>query len=88
MSSLALSFPTLERADGVYPWDARKFDRWVRTSPAVTAGSHWAGRFVLCVWDPGRKWKTGPFNVVRAFQCWDDPHRRAFIAWTQKPFWP
>lgn len=94
MIGLALSFPSLERATfykkagDTFNFDAVRLNRWVRTFPGVTAGSLMAGRFILQVWNPHTKWTAGRFNVVEAFQRWDEAHRRAFMAWAQEPWWP
>lgn len=128
MSQLARSFPSLDKAKGLEPFNADAFEAWLRTSPAVTAGSRHAGRFVLSVFNPGRYQVTSAdlreslgieeprrasvwddpapikfdalwppsssrfqtdlaFNVVEAFQAWDDRHRAAFIAWASAPWW-
>lgn len=94
MIALAYSFPSLRNAPvaklerGQAYFDAPRLNRWVKTSPAVTAGSEEAGLFLLQVWDPGRKWSAGIFRVARALARWDDFHRRAFLAWAQDPWWP
>lgn len=83
------SFPSLRSAPRM-PWSATTFYRWARTSPSITSGSHHAAAFVLSVWDSTGPWSKGhlAFNVVRAFQSWDESHRNAFRRWAANPWWP
>lgn len=83
------SMPSLRNAPRM-PWSATKFYRWFRTWPGITSGSHHAAAFVLSVWDSTGPWSKGKyaFNVVRAFQSWDEAHRDAFRRWAAKPWWP
>ena len=52
---LARSFPSLERADGLTPWDVVRFLGWA-LSPASTSGNWAAAMFVLQVWNPSTDW--------------------------------
>lgn len=49
MSDLALTFPTLERAEGLYPFDAPVFDEWA-CSAGLCHGGIYAAQFVLAVY--------------------------------------
>ncbi len=85
---LVESFPSLVGRPGVDPWNALELDRSVTHDGWRSGGNIHAVQFVLSVWDPHYTWEAGPFNVVKAFQIWDMPHQRAFVAWAQKPWWP
>jgi hypothetical protein len=87
MTALALSFPTLADADGVRPWDPDRLEAWLR-SGAPGHGARCAGRFVLSVWNSYHEWQCGGFDLHEALGCWDERHRRAFVAWIAKPWWP
>lgn len=86
------SFPILRRdAPGLTPWKPLKWARWWRTSGAQTSGSYHAVAFVLAVWSgSGKEWvrRGYTFDVVRAFGCWDDGQRGAFLKWAMNPWWP
>lgn len=87
MTALCRSFPSLRHADGVEPWDAERFEWWV-LSGVPGHGARCAGRFVLSVWNSYAEWTSGRFDVHEAIACWDDSHRRAFVAWVMHPWWP
>jgi hypothetical protein len=87
MTALAESFPTLRDADGVRPWDAQRLEAWL-LSGAPGHGASCAGRFVLSVWNSYDEWRSGRFDLHEALGCWDDKHRRAFLAWSVQPWWP
>lgn len=56
MTRLARSFPSLQDASGIDPWNAMVFARWA-IGPQMTAGSTHAARFVLQVWNPDTDWR-------------------------------
>lgn len=56
MTRLCKSFPTLVMADGVEPWNAERFLRWVLTSGAPGSGARHAAKFVLQVWNSETDW--------------------------------
>jgi hypothetical protein len=87
MAALATTFPGLAQADGVFPWEAEHFERWLR-SGAPGHGAKYAGQFVLSVWNPYTEWKSGRFDLHEALGIWDNPHRAAFVAWVRSPWWP
>jgi hypothetical protein len=87
MTGLAWSFPTLEYADGVSPWDPDRFEAWLQ-SGAPGHGARCAGQFVLSVWNPYVEWRCGRFDLHEALGIWDNHHRAAFLAWTRSPWWP
>lgn len=90
ISALAMSFPSLRRADGVNPWDADRLDEW--GAGPRSHGERCAARFVLAVWSGGLieecPWKSGPFDMVDAVKTWDESHHRAFVSWVRDPWWP
>lgn len=90
MSKLALTFPSLVRADGVTPWDANRLDEWA-TAPR-SHGERCAAQFVLAVWagtpTSECEWKSGPFDLMEALRVWDEQHHHAFVSWVRAPWWP
>jgi len=84
VTALALTFPTLNRADGVVPFDAKAFARWARGPTRSDAARH-AARFVLRTYNTSFPCK--PFDVVAAMVVWDRQHREAFLAWARDPWW-
>lgn len=82
---LARSFPNLEDADGLSPFDAEALDRWA-TGPSPGHGALYAAQFVLSVYNLSAPWQCGTFNVVRAMATWDRSHREAFLAWARDPW--
>lgn len=85
--ALCRSFPTLQSAPGIEPWDAEALDQWA-DGPACAPACRHAAAFVLAVWSPWKWWRVGPFQVVKAIQEWDEQHRAAFAAWAEAPWWP
>ncbi len=81
---LARTFPSLRKAPGVDPWIPHELNRWA-VGPASSGERH-AARFVLAVWDNDAGWECGRFDVVEALTAWDEPHRRAFLAWAYEPW--
>lgn len=57
MTRLARTFPILEGAIGVEPWDALALMRW-GLSGAMTGGSKHVVRFLLQVWNPSTDWRA------------------------------
>lgn len=103
MTLLCESFPVLRHADGVRPWDQHKFAAWATGSRASgwspSAATRLAAAFVLGVWNGlanpkegdwwnERPYRVGRFDVVEAFQRWDEDQQAAFIAWCEAPFFP
>lgn len=87
LSTFAETFPGLRGKMGVRPWQPGQIARWFGDSQAAgdTRGAH-AARFVLEIAHPGSTF--GRFNAVQALREWDEPHRAAFLAWAQAPWWP
>jgi hypothetical protein len=83
---LADTFPSLERAPGVHPWDALKVEKWA-VSGGPSHGELCAARFILAVWNQYDEWRCGPFDVMDALRVWDLPHRKAFLDWAADPWW-
>jgi len=63
MTKLARSFPTLEDADGVEPWNPEVLIAWACDSGIDEDGTH-ALRFVLQVWRPTHDWRTEAASVL------------------------
>jgi hypothetical protein len=93
MSALAQLFPSMRGVPGTDPWDVDRLIAWCNTG-APTSGSGWAARFLLTVWNPGTNWNeyglpgAGKFDLMPAWDVFDDPHRAAVIAWLDAPFYP
>lgn len=82
IASLANMFPSLREAPGLEPFDENRFGEWMN-SEASSAGKH-AARLVLSVWEN----VPHAFNLIEAFQDWDDEHREAYVVWFQQPLMP
>lgn len=86
MEVLARSFPSLQNATGIAPWDAKVLEGWA-CSPAPSHGMLCAAQFLLTVWNPYEEWECGKFDVMDALGCWDSEHHAAFLAWARAPWW-
>jgi hypothetical protein len=86
ITNLVRQFPTLRNAEGVEPFEATKFEAWVRNHSPGGGAIH-AARFVLGVFNSRARWKLGAFNVFDALDCWDAAHREAFLKWARNPYW-
>jgi DNA primase len=84
--ALANSFPAL-RFLQLTPdtWDPNAVDARAGT---LSSGERAVLQFVLAVWNPRTPWRCGVFNALDALTIWDDPHRQAFFAWANNPWWP
>lgn len=68
--SLALTFPTLQGAPGVMPWNPDKLAAWAK-GPASSGGRH-AAAFVLGVYSRTLPATLGlPFEMHAAMETWD-----------------
>ena len=85
MTNLARTFPSLQGAPGVRPWNPEELDRWAASVAAH--GERVTASFILAVWNRS-EWPSGPFDVMVALRVWDLPHREAFLAWASDPWWP
>lgn len=56
MTRLCGLFPSLRGVPGTRPWNAIELLEWL-CGPAPGSGAHWAGLFVLGVWNPGTDWR-------------------------------
>lgn len=79
MSNLALTFPSLQDAPGVVPWELERLDEWASVRPAGDS-ARYAARFVFAVFDGRGNWRSGPFDPIRAQGVWDAAHYEAFQA--------
>lgn len=85
MVALARSFPALAEAAGTEPWDPPKLVAWLNGKAVCQA--HWAGRFLLSVWEPAADWtsfglrENGRFDFFEALAVWDEAHKTAFQRW-------
>ena len=80
---MAMAFPTLRDAEGVFPWNPNRLDIWAAEeadSPEAIA----AAQFLLSLWNPCCQWECGCFNPQQAFQYWDSPHRLAYLDWASR----
>jgi hypothetical protein len=86
IADLAETFPSLQDADGVRPWDADAFDRWAAEA-ALAPDTLATARFILDVWDPRCPWLAGKFDLMTALLIWDEEHHDVFLYWAQDPWW-
>lgn len=86
-ADLARSFPSLDGAPGIEPFDLEALTRWSRSRGS---GARHAVRFVVSVWNPDAPLQLGleSFDVHAALGAWDLRHRAAFVAWARAPWWP
>ena len=87
MTELARTFPTLQNADGLDPFEPSRLAKWLRGPAPCHAAIH-AGRFLLHLFNSRARYNVGSFQVADAFATWDHKHRDAFIAWCVAPWWP
>src|SRR4051812_8026932 len=76
MTDLAESFPCLQGARGVNPFEPEELNRW-----AVGGASHGervTASFILAVWDSSTDWEAGRFDLMKALNLWSPSHREAF----------
>lgn len=90
MSELAERFPCMKMwskrgRGGVRPFDSEAMDA---EGGVASSGELHVIRFLLGVFNSGVEWKSGRFDLIRAYDVWDEAHRRAFVSWAQEPFWP
>jgi hypothetical protein len=83
---LARTFPSLNGAPCVDPWDPDGFDRWATGLDHATP-ARLAAVFVLEVWEFRRLWRAGLFQAVFALAVWGKADRAAFLAWAADPYW-
>lgn len=89
MTILAKTFPSLTPGvPGIEPREQQILHEWVKTGVACH-GARCSADFLLFVWNPydDTPW-AGSFRLDEALKTWDQEHRRAFLAWAAKPFWP
>ena len=82
LAQLARSFPTLQAAAGLSPWEPHPFAAWA----GGPVPGH-AARFILAVWNSDADWPCGKFDAVEALSVWDGPHHGAFLTWVAAPWW-
>lgn len=91
MTALALTFPAMRfkmvegRTAGLDPWNLPLL---AETSKPWTGAEKLIVSFLAHVWnaDEAAEW-VGHFNVVEAYQRWDEDNWRAFVTWTLNPFY-
>lgn len=86
MTELVLSFPCLEGALGVEPFDAEELDRWA--ADPISHGQRITAQFILWVWDGSTDWGCGRFDLAEALHIWPPEHHQAFLRWAANPWWP
>ncbi len=86
MTAFALTFPSMQHALGVKPWDALELDRW--GSGSRSHGERVTAQLLLSVWDSSTEWTCGRFNLMEALRIWDAEHHQAFLKWVANPWWP
>lgn len=75
---IAESFPSLAKAEGVWPWNPNRLDLWASELGRVDDAVH-SARFLLRLWNADCDWECGRFDAQSAIRIWDRIHRRAFL---------
>lgn len=70
---------------GANPFDAQQLDD---NYSGASHGEKVTIAFLLNVWNPGHKWKSGKFDVMDALGVWDGSQQKAFCDWAGNPWWP
>ena len=86
IEELALSFPSLQTAEGVSPWEPYKLDAWA-IEASIRPVAVCAAQFVLNLWDHRAKWRCGRFRLTQALAVWDANHRTVLIEQSDPPWW-
>lgn len=86
LRAMCSSFPALEGAPGIEPWEPDVLDEWA-AGPDGESGARHAAAFVLELWDSRARWRVGVFEFVVAMRQWDEQNRQAFLAWAKTPWW-
>ncbi len=101
MTRLAKTFPSLENAPGVNPWNQDELLKWA-ASGVLSHGEVLAAKFILAVWNPSTDWeevanKMGflekdqsfkRFDLFEAMNVWDPEHVAAARQWMDLCFFP
>jgi len=86
---LALTFPSLRRAEGIVPWDPQRLWRWASRGTTSFEASA-AAEFILAL--AGADFLGSDLasltRLLCAFSTWSDGDRAAFFAWARAPWWP
>lgn len=85
MTVLAQSFPSLEGAEGIDPWDPDVFSDWA-TRDDTDDEVLWASAFLLSVWE-GQDDEV-LWDLQGALRDWGPGDHEAFLAWCREPWWP
>lgn len=75
---IADTFPSLAKAEGVWPWNPNRLDLWASELGRTAEAVH-SARFLLRLWNAECDWECGRFNAQAAIRIWDRIHRRAFL---------
>lgn len=78
IAEIAESFPSLKKADGVWPWSPNRLDVWASEFGRSDDAVH-SARFLLRLWNADCDWECGRFDAQTAIRSWDRIHRRAFL---------
>jgi hypothetical protein len=86
---LGCSFPSLRSRFESMPPGTFDADRLAEELGVLSHGERHAALFLLNVWNPGyARENAWHFDAVEALAVWDEPHRRAFLAWAAHPLFP
>lgn len=85
MTTLARSFPSLEGAEGIDPWNPPLFMDWATREETDDKVVNAAG-FLLSVWE-GRDHDL-LWDLQDSLRNWSPKDREVFIAWCREPWWP
>jgi len=82
---LSFAFPSLEKADGLSPWNPVRLDSWAIELGRSRNELH-SARFLLSVWNSEFDWDCGVFDPQSAIRSWDRIHRRAYLDYASQDF--
>ena len=78
INRLANAFPSLDKAQGLWPWNPVQFDIWANDFMRSANELH-SARFLLTVWNRNFDWDCGYFDPQLAIRCWDRAHRWGYL---------
>ncbi|MCA9191114.1 MAG: hypothetical protein KDB03_05120 [Planctomycetales bacterium] len=78
IAKIAEMFPSLNKAEGIWPWNPERLDVWATEFERNEVEIH-SARYVLRTWNPDTEWACGIFDQNAALKCWDQSHQLAFM---------
>lgn len=78
ITKIAEMFPSLNQAEGIWPWNPERLDVWASELGRTDVEVHTA-RYVLKIWNGDMEWACGVFDQNAALKCWDQTHLNAYM---------